>query len=1191
MSLGRFGAVFSLELARSFRRPMIWVLVALLAFLAWGLSSGDMTIRSGDNTVGGARAWITSEFSTAGMLSIVLLLFYGFFLAIAAGMAVIRDQEERVGELLHATPLSAGEYIWGKFLAAIAAFIGVLGLHILATILFNHLMPNPLSAEIRGPFVPANYLMPALVFGLPTLVFLGGIAFAVGERTRRPVLVFILPLVTLLACVFFLWEWSPTWLDPRVNRLLMLLDPAGYRWLNETWLKVDRGVQFYNTGHIGFDLPFLLSRLAFAAIGLLCVAYSQKRFAATLRGATARKGKRAAEAGGGSEAAAPLAAPLASLNMTSRAPGFWRGAWEVARVEMKELLSHPGLYLFVPIILIQTFGTAVNVSGALENPILVTPGFAAARMFNTLTLLVCLLLLFYIVESVWRDRTTGLASVIWASPTRTASLLFGKALANSLLGAAVLAAALVGCFAAVLIQGKVPFSLTPFILLWGLLMVPTFLVWTSFATAVLSLTGSRYTTYGAALGALLLSAYFQFRDKMNWVGNWDLWQAARWTDMGPLELDRQALLLNRLFVLSLTALFTALAVRFFPRRAADGVRTIHRLQPPALADGIWKLSPFLLGPIVLGMVLYVQIQRGYEGGPAEKRAKDYWMQNLATWKDAPLPTLREVEMDLTLEPEKSWLKARGSYLLVNDLEKPLPAFPLTVGPHWEHRTWTLDGQDYKPEDRTGLIVIRPPAPLPPGGSVRVGFAYDGTFPKGISRNGGRMEEFILPSGVVLTSFTPTFAPVLGYMEEMGVKKDENRYEPRVYPDDFYLGNTEPIYGSAGSFTTRIAVTVPEGYRANSVGVLAGEETKGGKRTFRWESDHPVRFFNVVAGKWAQRRGQGTAVFYHPAHTYNIDEIVTAIDASRKYYSEWFHPYPWTELKLSEFPDLARYAQGFPTNITFSEGIGFLTKSDPRTNAAFFVTAHESAHQWWGNLLTPGKGPGGNVVAEGMAQCSSAFLMEQVKGPLQAIEFRKRLEENYGDVRQADAERPLVKVDGSKEGDTPVIYHKGGWAFWMLSDLMGRAQALAGMRAFIERYKDGPDFPVIQDYLETLRPFAPDADAFDAFTKQWFHEVVVPEYKISEVKRARTDDGWTVEVKVRNDGSGTASVEVAVVRGERLLKDGSAGKDYLDARGTIALGKGEEKSVVIACAFEPDRVVVDPDARVLQLNRNKALRRF
>ena len=68
------------------------------------------------------------------------------------------------------------------------------------------------------------------------------------------------------------------------------------------------------------------------------------------------------------------------------------------------------------------------------------------------------------------------------------------------------------------------------------------------------------------------------------------------------------------------------------------------------------------------------------------------------------------------------------------------------------------------------------------------------------------------------------------------------------------------------------------------------------------------------------------------------------------------PYPWRELKLSEFPGLAGYAQGFGTNITFSENIGFLTKNDAKTDATFLVTAHEAAHQWWGNILTPANGP-------------------------------------------------------------------------------------------------------------------------------------------------------------------------------------------------------------------------------------------
>ena len=111
------------------------------------------------------------------------------------------------------------------------------------------------------------------------------------------------------------------------------------------------------------------------------------------------------------------------------------------------------------------------------------------------------------------------------------------------------------------------------------------------------------------------------------------------------------------------------------------------------------------------------------------------------------------------------------------------------------------------------------------------------------------------------------------------------------------------------------------------------------------------------------------MYYHPGHPYNIAEMREALDAARRYYSEWFFPYPWRELKLSEFPNLATYAQGFPTNITFSEGIGFLTTSTPEIHAAFEITAHEAAHQWWGNILSPGKGPGGNILSEGTSHFS------------------------------------------------------------------------------------------------------------------------------------------------------------------------------------------------------------------------------
>ncbi len=43
--------------------------------------------------------------------------------------------------------------------------------------------------------------------------------------------------------------------------------------------------------------------------------------------------------------------------------------------------------------------------------------------------------------------------------------------------------------------------------------------------------------------------------------------------------------------------------------------------------------------------------------------------------------------------------------------------------------------------------------------------------------------------------------------------------------------------------------------------------------------------------------------------------------------------------------------------------------------------------------------------------------------------------------------------------------------------------------------------------------------------------------------------------------------------------------------TITIGPDEQAELTITCDFEPDRVIVDPDALVLQLERESAVVRF
>ena len=256
LALLRFRTVFLGDLIYHARRPLFAVWALVLVLTAWGLSSGSVRIVSGDAAVGGTKAHITSEFAIAMQLGIFTTLFYAFFISVAAGMTIIQDEEWRLGDLLHATRTSPRRVHLGQ----VRRRAGRLPDHPEYSPGGDRfLLPHDTQCEaqeFRGPFHLLNYLKPALVFSVPTIVFLAGVSFAMGEWTRRAVLVFLLPVAIVILDGFFLWEWSPSWLDPRIDYALMLIDSAGFRWLNETWLKVDRGVNFYNNAAIPLDAGF-----------------------------------------------------------------------------------------------------------------------------------------------------------------------------------------------------------------------------------------------------------------------------------------------------------------------------------------------------------------------------------------------------------------------------------------------------------------------------------------------------------------------------------------------------------------------------------------------------------------------------------------------------------------------------------------------------------------------------------------------------------------------------------------------------------------------------------------------------------------------------------------------------------------------------------------------------------------------
>jgi hypothetical protein len=222
-----------------------------------------------------------------------------------------------------------------------------------------------------------------------------------------------------------------------------------------------------------------------------------------------------------------------------------------------------------------------------------------------------------------------------------------------------------------------------------------------------------------------------------------------------------------------------------------------------------------------------------------------------------------------------------------------------------------------------------------------------------------------------------------------------------------------------------------------------------------------------------------------------------------------------------------------------------------------------------------------------------LLVQAVKGDDARMELARRLEHHYAKSRVADAEQPLVRVDsdGPRKGLDTVWYDRGGWAFWMLMEAMGRGEMFAGLHAFISTYRENPDHPTMHDLFAVLRPHAKDVAAFDACVAQWFEAVTLPRFEVASATKSPDGAGFRVRGRVRNAGTGDIEVDVAAVRGERSHASDVDASPYQQEKARVRLGPGGAADFEISTAFDPERVLVDPDVMVLQLGRKGATARL
>ncbi|HYO92636.1 MAG TPA: M1 family metallopeptidase, partial [Pyrinomonadaceae bacterium] len=262
-------------------------------------------------------------------------------------------------------------------------------------------------------------------------------------------------------------------------------------------------------------------------------------------------------------------------------------------------------------------------------------------------------------------------------------------------------------------------------------------------------------------------------------------------------------------------------------------------------------------------------------------------------------------------------------------------------------------------------------------------------------------------------------------------------------------------------TTETIITVPEGFTVLSNGRLVSEkhDKRRGKRTFHWRQDepHPAYLVSLAIGVFSiidARCGKLPTPYYtYPGMEREARMLMGRTPAMIRYFAKLFgYEYPYPKYSQVVVEDFISGAMENTSATTHSDR--FL--HDKRTELDFDchdVVAHELAHQWWGDLVTP-KSWTHLWLKESFATYAEILWSEHVEGLDEARFFLLR-EQNFYMAEDRDRyRRPLVYDRWEYPGDVydRHAYQKGGIVLAMLRDVLGDEDFFRTLKYYLHKHE-------------------------------------------------------------------------------------------------------------------------------------------
>jgi len=359
------------------------------------------------------------------------------------------------------------------------------------------------------------------------------------------------------------------------------------------------------------------------------------------------------------------------------------------------------------------------------------------------------------------------------------------------------------------------------------------------------------------------------------------------------------------------------------------------------------------------------------------------------------------------------------------------------------------------------------------------------------------------------------------------------------------------------------VNVPGGMVAVSNGLLTATLPQGdGTVTYQWRSSYPISTYLVSLAisnyaTWTdsyQPVTGGPAMlvqhWVYPEHLAMAQVDFSVTVPLLEFFSTRFVEYPFVDEKYGHaiFP----FGGGMEHQTATSYG----ASSIKGTHQNDWIVAHEMAHQWWGDSVSPATWDD-IWLNEGFATYSEALWWEHLYAAPGLRAYMNSL-----DSRPFCG--PVYAPTCGLFGNT--VYDKGAWVLHMLRRIVGDTAFFEGMRDYEEAHHfDNASTADFQAAMESA-----SGRDLDSFFSRWVTQAGEPTYQWGWTA-ASTPAGWVTHVRIDQIQAGVPFQMPVTLR----VMAGSALDVTLDVNGASL------DAALPPVPVQPTQVIFDPDQWLLE----------